>query len=533
MSAINGIDDYLGEYGAEAGLAVIAAAREPSIAYAGAGYVWPEPQPLVTGLLPVPALPEALIPDPVRPWLVDIGERLQVPVEFPTATVIVSLGSVIGSQIRIRPKRRDDWTVTPNLWGAIIGRPGVMKSPAIAEPMRALHPLIKEAEAEHSDALREWELSKEIAEAKRLARRDKLKKAARNGQNLEAFRDDPQEVEQNEPTERRYIVNDTTVEKYGELLNQNPNGLLILRDELSGWLRSLDDERRANDRAFFLEAWNGDGSYVYDRIGRGTIKIKNVTTSIFGGIQPGPLEIYLRNALGYGEGDDGLVQRFQVMVYPDIGGDWKNVDRWPDTAAKSRALSVYKYFRQLDAQAVTTDCDEGRPFLRFAEDAQELFDEWFGELNRALRADEFEHPALEAHFSKYKSLMPSLALIFHLSEVATGNAAGPVSLLSAERAAAWCAFLMHHAKRIYGLGFKSTAIHARTLARHLQKGDLPDPFTARELHRKQWGGLATAKEVQDPLDLLEDLGWLRGVQVRPETGRPTVHYLINPRIRVL
>ena len=35
------------------------------------------------------------------------------------------------------------------------------------------------------------------------------------------------------PAEKRYLVNDTTVEKLGELLNHNPNGLLLFRDELS------------------------------------------------------------------------------------------------------------------------------------------------------------------------------------------------------------------------------------------------------------------------------------------------------------
>ena len=36
------------------------------------------------------------------------------------------------------------------------------------------------------------------------------------------------------------MVNDSTVEKLGELLNENPNGLLVFRDELTGFLRQLD-----------------------------------------------------------------------------------------------------------------------------------------------------------------------------------------------------------------------------------------------------------------------------------------------------
>ena len=62
-----------------------------------------------------------------------------------------------------------------------------------------------------------------------------------------------------EPTCRRYIVNDTTVEKLGELLRDNPWGLLEFRDELTGWLRCLDKPGHEGDRAFYLESWNGVG----------------------------------------------------------------------------------------------------------------------------------------------------------------------------------------------------------------------------------------------------------------------------------
>jgi putative DNA primase/helicase len=493
---------------------------------------WPEPQPIPNGLLPVPNLPKNLIPKSLLSWLADIAERLQVPLEFPSTAAIVGLASVIGNQIRIKPKRRDDWTVTPNLWGAIIGRPGVMKSPAIAETLKPIYRLIKEAEEQYNRDKKEWRFDKEAAEVQRAALREQMKRAAKTGGNLEQFRDDLSEEEPEEPHERRFIVNDTTVEKFGELLNQNPGGLLIFRDELIGWLRSLDDEQRAKDRAFFLEAWNGDGCYAYDRIGRGTLKIDCVTTSIFGGIQPSKLEVYLRGALEYGDDDDGLMQRFQMMVYPDIPSEWKNVDRWPETDAKNKAYSIYEGLSKIGPQSIGAEQDEeGRWSLHFSNEAQEFFDEWFVDLNQALRSGEFEHPAIEAHFSKYKSLMPSLALIFHLIEIAAGAFEGSahVSLCSAEMAAAWCQFMMAHARRIYGLGIGAAAIHAKTLAKHLQAGDLQNEFTARDVYFKGWAGLSTAKVVERPLELLESLGWLQSYQ-SDTGGRPKTLYLINPRI---
>ena len=63
------------------------------------------------------------------------------------------------------------------------------------------------------------------------------------------------------------MTNNATIEKIAEILRDNPDGILYYRDELMGWLRSLDKAGREADRAFYLEAWNGNGSFSVDRIG--------------------------------------------------------------------------------------------------------------------------------------------------------------------------------------------------------------------------------------------------------------------------
>src|SRR5260370_12626204 len=64
--------------------------------------------------------------------------------------------------------------------------------------------------------------------------------------------------------------------------------------ELSAFLYTMKRPGHENDRAFYCEAWNGTGAYTYDRIGRGTLHIRAACLSVLGGIQPGPLERYLR-----------------------------------------------------------------------------------------------------------------------------------------------------------------------------------------------------------------------------------------------
>jgi putative DNA primase/helicase len=144
-----------------------------------------------------------------------------------------------------------------------------------------------------------------------------------------------------EPTHRRYLVNDTTVEALAEILQANPEGTCAYRDELIGLLKMLDKEGQEHSRAFYLEAWNGNDSYSSDRIGRGHVHIPQCCLSLLGGIQPGRLQSYIMEAVKGGAGDDGLIQRFQLLVWPDISKDWMDVDRWPDTESKNRAFVTF------------------------------------------------------------------------------------------------------------------------------------------------------------------------------------------------
>lgn len=224
-----------------------------------------------------------------------------------------------------------------------------------------------------------------------------------------------------------------------------------------------------------------------------------------------------------------------MLVYPDVSEHWHNVDRYPNTTSKKQAFEVFEKLDHLDAVELG-DClpDEWSaiPYLRFDDEAQELFDTWRADLEVELRSGRIEHPALEAHLSKYRSLMPSLALLFHLVDRIDERAdSKAVSLECAAKAAAWCSYLFEHAKRIYGMAIDATAHLAKSLAYHVEQGDLPDPFTARDVYRKHWAGLTLPKEVAAPLELLVDLQWIRPLVIQTG-GRSTTHYQINPKVRV-
>lgn len=378
---------------------------------------WPDPAPLPEELLPVPPFDMNLLPTKLRPWVEDITERMQCPPDFPAVGAMISLAGVIGRKIAIRPKREDDWAVVPNLWGGAIGRPGVLKTPAIQEVTRPLRSLENEAKDRFKEEERRGARRRLIRKERERIAQEAARKALAEGRDpdeaVRAVLDD----EDDDPVRRRYLTNDCTVEKLGELLRENPNGLTVLRDELTGFLRSLDQEGREGSRAFFLEAWNGNGSFTFDRIGRGTIEIEAAIVSILGGIQPGPLRAYLRSSTQY-QGDDGLIQRFQLLVWPDVSTEWTNVDQAPDSAARHTAETAFQRLSNLDPEHLGAKPDPGdptsRPFLRFSPDAQERFDWWRERLERLLHSGDL-HPTIESHLAKYRSLIPSLALLIHLA----------------------------------------------------------------------------------------------------------------------
>ena len=337
-----------------------------------------------------------------------------------------------------------------------------------------------------------------------------------------------EELEQAECSERRYIVNDGTVEKLGELLNANPRGLLLKRDELMGLLCSLDKSGHEADRAFYLEAWAGNGAFTYDRIGRGTIHIPALTLSLIGGMTPGKLQAYISGAVTGGADDDGLLQRFQVAVWPDLGRNWQNVDRYPDTTAKNQAFEVFRGLDRLTPDALGAEAhDDEIPGLRFAPDAQELFDEFRGQLERQIRDGDEAAPAFESHLAKYRSLMPSLALIFHLVEIVQSGIVGPVSLGAARLAAMWCEYLKKHARRIYAAELYPDLTAAHLLAGKIMAGAISDEMHVREIYRPQWAGLTKPDVVWAGLERLKAHHLLRITQ-KETGGRQAEVIEINP-----
>ena len=492
---------------------------------------WPEPKPLPNGLAPVEPFSSEFMPDAIAPWIDDIANRLQCSRDYVAVAAMTALGSVIGRRIGIKPQAKTDWFEISNLWGAFIGRPGMLKSPAMGEALKPIHRLEAEAAKENEIAqqayaagMNAYELRKQVSKA---LVRDELKANKNKDAKIELdFGERPKE-----PTPVRYRTNDSTYEAIGELQIANPMGILVERDELVSLLKQLDRDEQAAARGFYLTGWSGKHPYTFDRIIRGHRHIDAVCISVLGNTQPARIAEYVRSANRGGAGGDGLIQRFGLLVWPDAPRDWRDIDEYPNSAAREKAWQTFERMAKLDTQAALRLGAEKGPYdkvpcLRFEEAAHEDFLGWRTDLERRLRSGEMS-PALEGHLAKYRKLVPTLALMNHLAD----RGEGLVSQRALLRALATAHYLESHARRVYGSASEGELAAAKAILKHIRNGDLTDGFTARDVHQKGWAHLTEREDVGAGLSLLVDLDYLAlsAPSAGVEGGRPKFTYLVNPR----
>lgn len=495
---------------------------------------WLTPKPIPSELARVDAFALEFLPERLAPWIDDIASRLQCPPDYPAITAMTALGAIVGRKIAIKPQMKTDWIEIPNVWGAFIGPPGMLKSPAMNEALRPIHRLEAEAvrnneiaQQAYAAGLDAFRLRKQVATA--LAK-EELKKTLKGGNHARTIDLELGEQPQ-EPTPVRYRTNDTSYEALAELIASNPTGMLVERDELVSLLRHLDRNDQAVARGFFLTGWSGTQPYTLDRISRGTRHVEAVCISVLGNSQPARIAEYVKRANSNANGGDGLLQRFGLLAWPDTCLEWKDMDRSPHSRAREDAWDVFDRLSKLDRRGAIAlgarrgPCDSV-PFFRLGAAAHDGFLNWRGDLERRLRTGKMA-PALEAHLAKYRKLVPALALINHLVD----NGQSEISQQAMRKALAFSKYLESHARRLYGATNETERAAAQAILTKMRAGDLQDGFTAREVHQRDWSDLTDREQVQAGLDLLVELHYLAASSTATSErgGRPTITYMVNPR----
>jgi DNA polymerase I-like protein with 3'-5' exonuclease and polymerase domains len=281
----------------------------------------PKPKQTLRVLPPYQPFPTEHLPQPVRTYVEEAAVALGCDPAFIALPSLAAVASAIGNTRVIQLKR--GWTEPSIVWSAIVGDSGTLKSPAY---LRAVSPLI----AKQRCLLEQFK-----------QRMDEYKKdlaAYRESKKPQPGESDDPDGPPEEPAQRRVVCGDTTIEMLAVILQNNPRGTLVARDELAGWLNSFcryKGKQGGTDLPNWLELFRA-GTLVVDRkTGEPkTIYVPQAAVCVTGGIQPG----VLAKALTADFLDAGGAARLLMAMPPKRKKQWSELEVHPDTEGAYRLL---------------------------------------------------------------------------------------------------------------------------------------------------------------------------------------------------
>jgi hypothetical protein len=474
---------------------------------------WDEPIPLDK----VPAVedfPLDVLPAPLAGLIGEIAWSMNCAPDLAGVALLTLAGGAIANSRHLAIT--ETHLVSPCLYAVVIASPGMTKSP----PLRLLRRPFDLAEANFR---REWKAE------------------------LEKWKEAQGEDRGPKPTLTRCQVSNVTTESLQIILDENPRGVLMVRNELSGLLAGLNQYKRGggDDRQFYLDLWDGTPIITdrkSDRAREGApVFVQDAFTAIYGTIQPEVVTI-LRPDGGRRRAaiNDGFIDRF-LFAYPRdipaVGEQWRAVtslarSQWEDTIRELLSLQMQATSDKLPRPVLLHLDAQGRSsWERFTKD-----------LAAEINGDDFP-PHLRGPWMKLKAYGGRLALILRCLRWACATAAGEVDELTQvegvdmDAAIRLVHYFQSHTRKVDALiDTDPRRREAQRVLRWLSLNslkclNLEQGIKKSDLHAGVWGGSKDVDEVSDILSLLVRYGWLRLCHEEERKGpgrRASPRYEVHP-----
>jgi hypothetical protein len=444
--------------------------------------------------------PVELLPEPIASFVRQLAVALGCDASYPALPALAVAASAIGNTRTLMLKR--GWREPAVIWAATVGDSGTLKSPALAP---VIEPLFKH-QRENQEAYR----SKVQVYEQRMAQHRATAKAAKQGGG------EPEPLPE-APTLEKVVCGDVTVEKLAEILEDNPRGILVQRDELAGWFGSFTRYKSSGgtDLPHWLEMFRA-GSVIVDRKGgdRKNIYIDRAAVSVCGTIQPGTLS----RAMTPECLEMGLGARVLMAMPPKTVKRWTEVEVHPDTEAE--------YCRTIDKLLALdfnrdTSGFKPRPHeLRLSADAKDAFIKFYNDwAQRQAAAGRY----MSAVLSKLEGYAARLALVHHVVTCAGADkddleALGETSMAAGIGLAKWFAGEAERLEALLGDGEQER--ERRKLAEYIRERG--GKITARDLNKNN-RQFQTTEAAESGLDDLVRAGFghWQDSPAGPRGGRPT------------
>jgi hypothetical protein len=460
----------------------------------------------------VPHFPMSILGKFWRGWVEASAEAKSAPVDYIAAGLLSTVGSLIGNSYWASPW--NGWTEPPIFWACIIGNPSSSKTPGLSASIDLLRELEVEINHDAEERAIQYETELERSKASKKAWQQDVEKAIHDGSIAPKMPVSANEPEK--PSRKRLIAMDATVEILGPMLKSNPKGIMVFRDELSGWLGSMNRYNGGGaDKPFWLEAYNGK-SFTIDRVKNGldgSVTLSHLSIPVVGGIQPDKLLECMDKA------DDGLTARMSYF--------------WPNPVKPKRPSKVVNNIQAANCfQRLQSLSFEGQPKLVGLTEAGKDQLDTFRVFGAELEKDAYG--LYLSYLGKNAGKILRLGLI--LEFLWWSNTDRPIPETISNDALAKAEILITNYLNPMALkAFNYRAMpedsqDALRLGKHIINNKVK-AFNMRDgLQRERLLGCGVKSERYNAaLKLLTLAHWIKPLQVNTE-GRPRTDYLVNPSL---
>jgi hypothetical protein len=438
--------------------------------------------------------------------------------------LISALASAVGNTRRVQLK--STWHEPCVIWTVVVGESGTLKSPALDLALENVRRRQAAEFTKYLEELLEYEQHLKIYKVDL----SEWEKKRRKISVLPPEKPEPPVLAQN-------IAEDCTVEAMAERLQCQPRGILLARDELSGWINSFDAYKSARgaDVAHWLSMHRAGSVLVNRKTGTKIIRVPRAAVSVCGGIQPLTLKAALEGRYTAKGAEqmakppaehfaNGFAARLLLAHPPRVPKRWTEDEIAP--AVMDAMARLFDVLYALEAP-VDDNGDLVPVDLPLTPDAKLR---WIAFFNSHAAEQTQLNDELAAAWSKGEGYAPRFALLF---ELITNPMSEVISAESMEAGIELARWFMDEAARVYAdLGGNY---------------DSPDAREARELGRVvEWmesrSGVATVRdltngprkyrknleEAEQVFRKLEALGLITkvGGTTKPQGGRPTQWYML-------
>lgn len=327
--------------------------------------------------------PIEIFPKEIQHFIIESSITLGMSTDYMGCAFMWMLSLIVGNSMVIEVK--PGWKEVATLWIAVVGKPGIGKTPSINQMIAPLRSLNVKEQKDYQKNYQKF-IDYEALDKKNKEYCEEVKK----------------------PKNKQFIVGDVTIEALVDLHEENPNAIGIFKDELAGWFKDMNKYRAGSDLEFWLSSWSGSPISLNRKTSKNAF-VDKPFIPVLGGIQPSIFDEFSNGA----NKENGFVDRI-LISYPEL-----TVNHYNNSYISAEALEWYNDF------VVSMKTNIEKLFLKFDENDQiqpevvkfekESEMEWIRIHDKYtdIQNSDNENEYMKSMLPKQKSYIPRFALLLN------------------------------------------------------------------------------------------------------------------------